>query len=55
MNKYIIIMIAYHESMTKPRFVRDSVVKRYLNGKSYAEISNENNIAKGSVFNIINT
>ncbi len=48
-------MIAYHESMTKPSFVRDSIVKGYLNGKSYAEISNENNIAKGSVFNIINT
>ncbi|TVP39278.1 hypothetical protein [Candidatus Nitrosocosmicus arcticus] len=41
--------------MTKSRFVRESVIKGYLNGKSFAEISNENNIAKGSVFNIINT
>ncbi|MBA2268828.1 MAG: hypothetical protein H0W19_10935 [Nitrosopumilus sp.] len=40
--------------MTESRFVRESVIKGYLDGKSFAEISNENNIAKGSVFNIIN-
>ena len=31
------------------------MINGYLNGKSFAEISNENNIAKGSVHNIINT
>ena len=41
--------------MTKSTFVRESVVNGYLNGKSFAEIADENNIAKGSVFNIINT
>jgi len=33
--------------------VIESVINGYLNGKSYDEISNENNIAKGSVHNII--
>ncbi len=41
--------------MTKSRFVIESVVNGYLNGKSFAEIADENNIAKGSVSNIINT
>ena len=41
--------------MTKSIFVRESVIKGYLNGKSFDEISNENNISKGSVYNIINT
>jgi hypothetical protein len=41
--------------MTKSGFVRESVIKGYLNGKSFDEISAENNIAKGSVFNIIHT
>ena len=40
--------------MTKSRFVRESVIEGFFNGKSFAEISNENNISKGSVHNIIN-
>ena len=46
---------ADNQFMTKSRFVRESVINGYLNGKSFAEISDENNIAKGSVFNIINS
>lgn len=41
--------------MTKSGFVKESVIKGYLGGKSFNEISYENNIAKGSVFNIINS
>jgi predicted DNA-binding protein YlxM (UPF0122 family) len=41
--------------MTKSIFVRESVIEGFLNGKSFAEISNESNISKGSVHNIINT
>ena len=40
--------------MTKSIFVRESVIEGFLNGKSFAEISNEDNISKGSVHNIIN-
>lgn len=39
--------------MTKSSMVRESVINGYLNGKSYEEIANDNNIARGSVFNII--
>lgn len=39
--------------MTTSSILRESVVAGYLNGKSFGEISYENNIAKGSVFNII--
>ncbi|WP_148685337.1 hypothetical protein [Candidatus Nitrosocosmicus hydrocola] len=41
--------------MTKSTIVRESVINGYLNGKSFDEISYENNIAKGSVFNIVNS
>ena len=39
--------------MTYPTIVKELVIKGYFEGKSFDEISNENNIAKGSVFNII--
>ena len=39
--------------MAYPTIVKELVIKGYLEGKSFDEISNENNIAKGSVFNII--
>jgi hypothetical protein len=39
--------------MTKSRVVRESVINGYLNGKSFDEISNDNSVAKGSVYNII--
>ena len=55
MNKIHIIHTSSYQCMTKPGFVRESVINGYLNGKSFDEISNENNIAKGSVFNIIHT
>ena len=55
MNKTHIIPTSSYQCMTKPGFVRELVINGYLNGKSFDEISNENNIAKGSVFNIINT
>ena len=54
MNKIHIIHTSSYQCMTKPGFVRELVINGYLNGKSFDEISNENNIAKGSVFNIIN-
>src|SRR4029078_10430821 len=39
--------------MTYLTIVKELGIKGYLEGKSFDEISNENNIAKGSVFNII--
>lgn len=39
--------------MTKSSKVKESVINGFLNGKSFAEIANENTIAKGSVHNII--
>ena len=41
--------------MTKPTIVRELVINGYLDGKSYDQIAYELDIAKGSVFNIINT
>jgi hypothetical protein len=41
--------------MTKSAIVIESVINGYLNGKSFDEISYENNIAKGSAFNIVNS
>ena len=40
--------------MTKSNVVRESIIKGYLNGKSYDEIAYENDVAKGSVSNVIN-
>lgn len=40
-------------STTISDLVRDSIIKGYLNGKSYDELADENNTAKGSVSNII--
>jgi DNA-binding NarL/FixJ family response regulator len=40
--------------MTKSNLVRESIIKGYLNGKSYDEIAYENDVAKGSVSNVIN-
>ncbi len=40
--------------MTKSNGVRESIIKGYLNGKSYDEIAHENDVAKGSVSNVIN-
>ena len=40
--------------MTKSDLVRESIIKGYLDGKSYDEIAAENTTAKGTVYNIIN-
>jgi len=40
--------------MTNSNLVRESIIKGYLNGKSYDELAYENDIAKGSVSNVIN-
>ncbi len=40
--------------MTKSNLVRESLIKGYLNGKSYDELAYENDVAKGSVSNVIN-
>ena len=40
--------------MTKSNLVRESIIKGYQNGKSYDELAYENDVAKGSVSNVIN-
>ncbi|CAN5890757.1 hypothetical protein BH23THE1_BH23THE1_29980 [soil metagenome] len=40
--------------MTKSNLVRESLIKGHLNGKSYDELAYENDVAKGSVSNVIN-
>ena len=40
--------------MTKSNVIRELIIKGYMNGKSYDEIAYENDVAKGSVSNVIN-